>query len=333
MKHSRRLVRLVTIAVCLGNLCLWSEEVPELPTNKNQVVAVVNGDIITMIEVLRSMPIVPRPESLPEIEWLKLRLRLFKDRLDSLIDRKLLYQEAKLAEVALDEAVVSQYVEKRWKAMDWTREQFLDHLKKMRMTESEFGQQVREDLMAGEIVRRRIGLDRSISPAELTAYFEENKDEFSEGEKRHVRIILTPLKLNDGKDGATFARDLVKRLRTKPEDFAKVAKDVSTGPNKETGGDFGWVEKSGGLKRELLEAAFALPERGISDPIQTDGGYFIVKVDALQRGTALSFEDAQPTIRRKIQSQRYMDDRKKLLDDLKRRGYVVPLLPDPELLR
>ena len=105
------------------------------------------------------------------------------------------------------------------------------------------------------------------------------------------------------------------------------------GPNKEKGGDFGWVEESGGLKRELLEAAFALPERGISDPIPSDGGYFIVKVEALKRGTALSFEDAQPTITRKIQSQRYMEDRKKLLDDLKRRGYVVPLLPDPELLR
>ena len=333
MKYTRRLVVSAAIAIYLGLPCLWSEEAPELPTNKNQVVAVVNGDIITMLEVLRSMPIVPRPANAPENDWLRLRLRLFKDRLDSLIDRKLLYQEAKLGEVSLDEAVVSQYVEKRWKAMDWTREQFLAHLKKMKMTESEFGQQVREDLMAGEIVRRRIGLDRSISPAELLAYFEENKDEFSEGEKRHVRIILTPLKLDDGKDGAPFARELVKKLRTKPEDFARTAKEVSIGPNKETGGDFGWVERTGGLKRELLEAAFALPERGISDPIPTDGGYFIVKVEALQRGTALSFEDAQPTITRKIQSQRYMEDRKKLLDDLKRRGYVVPLLPDPELLR
>ena len=62
------------------------------------------------------------------------------------------------------------------------------------------------------------------------------------------------------------------------------------------------------------------------------GGYFIIKAENISPGLVLSFEDAQPRIRGKIQSERYQKDRQKLIDDLRERAYVVTFLPDADLL-
>lgn len=298
---------------------------------KNQVVAVVNGDVITMTDVRHGMPTQEKPQDAPRTEWLRYRLGLFKKILETLVDRKLLYQEAKLANIEILSESLEQEIDRRQSNSFASRKELHDYLKNMGVSVRVFKQQIKEDLMAQEIIRRRIELDRTVSPAELLKHYNDNISEFTQGEKRRLRLIMIPEKV-EGNSGAAFADELVSMLQKKPAEFANLAKLHSKGPASEEGGDIGWVERDRGFRKELREVGFSLKTGAISDAIPLEGGYFIIKAEEISPGLVMSFDDAQPRIRASIQSERYKKDRQKLIDYLRERAYVVTFLPDADLL-
>jgi parvulin-like peptidyl-prolyl isomerase len=279
------------------------------------------------------MPPGNRPPEVSDVEWLKFRFSLFKERLEALVDQKLLSQEAKLAKIEVDDKQLSEVVERRWQGTFESREKFLEYLRKLNMSEREFREQVRQELMAREIIRQRIQFDRTISPTELLAYYEEHIDDFCQGEKRRLHLVQIPVKLQSGEDGAQFSANLVKELRGNPGSFAEAARKHSVGPAASEGGDMGWIERDKGLRKDLRDVAFTLEKSKVSDVVSTPHGFFILKVDEIQKGEVQTFEQAQAEIRLRIQNQRYLDDRKKLLDGLRERGYVATFLPNPDFLQ
>ncbi len=61
------------------------------------------------------------------------------------------------------------------------------------------------------------------------------------------------------------------------EDFAKLAKQFSKCPSGQRGGDLGYFGR-GMMVSEFENAAFELPKGEISEPVQTDFGWHIIKV-------------------------------------------------------
>ena len=61
------------------------------------------------------------------------------------------------------------------------------------------------------------------------------------------------------------------------EDFAKVAKQFSKCPSGQRGGDLGYFGR-GQMVSEFETAAFNLPVNELSEPVQTDFGWHIIKV-------------------------------------------------------
>jgi len=60
-------------------------------------------------------------------------------------------------------------------------------------------------------------------------------------------------------------------------DFAEVAERESTGPSASAGGDLGYFEK-GQMVPTFAEAAFALEAGEVSDPVQTQFGWHVIKL-------------------------------------------------------
>lgn len=107
----------------------------------------------------------------------------------------------------------------------------------------------------------------SIPEEEVAAAFESRKAEFDQPERRHLEQIVFADELT-AKGAAEEARSGV--------EFAEIAR-------KATGGepiDLGTVDKQGlaGLFPQLADAAFAVPDSGISDPIETALGWHVVRV-------------------------------------------------------
>lgn len=133
-------------------------------------------------------------------------------------------------------------------------------------------------------------------------YYEENKlTEFSapEGEiwARHILF-----KLEEDADETT-TQDALKRAeevaalaKAPGADFAALASEHSEGPTKTKGGDLGFFAKER-MVPEFSDAAFALEEGQVSDPVKSPFGYHIIKREPKTK----PYDLAKPDIQTKLQ--------------------------------
>ncbi len=73
------------------------------------------------------------------------------------------------------------------------------------------------------------------------------------------------------------ARAVIQRLR-RGEDFAAVAKEMSTGPSGPKGGELGYFRK-GQMVKPFEAAAFALAKGEVSGPVRTRFGWHVIKIE------------------------------------------------------
>ncbi|MCU9614476.1 peptidylprolyl isomerase [Caldibacillus lycopersici] len=128
-----------------------------------------------------------------------------------------------------------------------------------------FKQDVEQYIALNKILEKRI----EITDEEIAAYFEENQASFAQAEQVEASHILV-------EDEAT-ANEVLEKL-TAGEDFAELAKTYSLDTTtSEAGGELGYFSK-GTMGDAFDEAAFALDIDAISDPVETDDGFEIIKV-------------------------------------------------------
>ena len=127
----------------------------------------------------------------------------------------------------------------------------------------------------------------SITEEEMREYFEENKETFAVEEQVKASHILTETE---------EAAAEVKEKLDAGEDFAELAKQYSIDEaNKNYGGDLGIV-KRGEMVPEFEEAAFSMEAGSISEPVKTQFGYHIIKVDDKKEAREANFEQSKEQI-------------------------------------
>ena len=134
------------------------------------------------------------------------------------------------------------------------------------------------DKLAMEQLLGSVAKAATTEEAEHKAYDEAAKAEPPQ-EEIHARHILLPTE-DEAKKALTRVRG--------GEDFAKVANELS----KDTagdGGDLGWFTKDR-MVPEFSEAAFKLKEGQISEPVKTQFGWHIIKVEGIRTKSFPPFE-------------------------------------------
>jgi peptidyl-prolyl cis-trans isomerase C len=101
----------------------------------------------------------------------------------------------------------------------------------------------------------------------------------------HARHILV--------DTEAEAKEIEERLK-KGEDFATLAKEKSKDANSE-GGDLGFFTR-GTMLKQFEDAAFALEVGQISDPVQTQFGWHIIKVEEKRDQPLPTFDQVKEAI-------------------------------------
>ena len=128
--------------------------------------------------------------------------------------------------------------------------------------------------------------------------YDEAVKQVGEEKEVHARHILFRAQAGDDKAGKE-AEDKIKAVivrLNKGEDFAKVAGEVTEDPSgKATGGDLGYFTKEQ-MVPEFSEAAFKLDKGQISDPVKTQFGWHVLKVEDTRVKPAPKFEDVKPQI-------------------------------------
>ena len=157
-----------------------------------------------------------------------------------------------------------------------------------------------------EFARKKLlmeGLLQSVGKQALTdeamhQVYDEAVKQIGDEKEVHARHILFRSPAGDDK-AAKEAEDKVKavivRLK-KGEDFAKVAGEVTEDPSgKANGGDLGFFTKEQ-MVPEFSDAAFKLEAGQISEPVKTQFGWHVIKVEEKRTKAAPKFEDVKPQI-------------------------------------
>jgi peptidyl-prolyl cis-trans isomerase C len=114
----------------------------------------------------------------------------------------------------------------------------------------------------------------------------------------HARHILIRVPAGDDK-ASKAAEDKIKAVRErlmKGEDFATVAKEVTEDPSgKANGGDLGFFTKEQ-MVPEFADVAFSLDKGKISDPVKTQFGWHVIKVDDKRQKAPPSFGEVKPQL-------------------------------------
>jgi peptidyl-prolyl cis-trans isomerase D len=137
----------------------------------------------------------------------------------------------------------------------------------------------------------------NVTEAELKAYFDQNQAALSQKEERRASHIL----INAGKDvsaadrakAKTKAVELLNQLLQKPEQFAELAKqnsqDAGSAPK---GGDLDFFAK-GAMVKPFEDAAFALKKGDISEVVESEFGYHIIRLTDIKTVAGANFQQVR----------------------------------------
>ncbi|WP_028449116.1 MULTISPECIES: peptidyl-prolyl cis-trans isomerase [Chitinibacter] len=148
-----------------------------------------------------------------------------------------------------------------------------------------------------------------ITDADLKKEYDKIKANFGgkEYKARHI-LVATEAEAN------AIEADLKKGKKF--DELAK-AKSLDKGSGAQ-GGDLGWSNPSAYVK-EFGDALAKLPKGKISDPVKTQFGFHIIKLDDVREAKGPSFEEVKPQLEQQVQGQRIQ----KLVDDLVAKAKVT----------
>jgi peptidyl-prolyl cis-trans isomerase D len=141
---------------------------------------------------------------------------------------------------------------------------------------------------------------------EITEYYNENQTEFQNPKTVEARHILIKVDQNAGSEEVAKAKERIEGIWQKAkdgQDFAELAKQFSEGPSKDKGGYLGTFGREAMVK-PFADAAFSMKAGEISDPVKTQFGWHIIKVEKVNEATTTSLADATADIRKKLAGER-----------------------------
>jgi len=308
--------KLVAVLLALGLLatlvvgCNSSTKSSSKKIDESEAVAKVNGELISKAKFEKNLQQIKaqykerygldfsNKKSAGMLASIKKRL------LDQMIQEKILMQKATEKGVKVTEKdikdrlnqIKAQYktedLKKKLKAAGITLEDVKDNIKK-NLIVKKLGAELTKDI--------------KVTDQELKDYFNKNKEKFVQPAKVKASHILVDTKKK------------AEKIKTKLEngaDFAKLAKENSTGPSKNKGGNLGYFSK-GQMVPAFEKVAFNLKVGEISDPVKTKYGYHIIKVTDKKEGKKLKFAEVKSMIKDSFASRK----KQKVLQDYLKKAY------------
>jgi parvulin-like peptidyl-prolyl isomerase len=126
------------------------------------------------------------------------------------------------------------------------------------------------------------------------------------------------------KGGSDSARKMIDELRQKivaGANFQDLARTYSEDSNKESGGDWGWVNRTT-LNENLTKAAFNLKPGKVSEVIEFANSYYLILVEAKNSTTSKPLEEVRDEIEKKLIQEERQKRQLEWTAKLRKKAYV-----------
>jgi peptidyl-prolyl cis-trans isomerase SurA len=310
-----------TISLGLALICTVLFTLPATGTAEtvDRIVAIVNDDIITLIELNKA--ILPYAEKIdsagyPEEKKAQILFKLRKDMLNRMVDRKLTDQEVRKLRLTVTDKEVDAAIERLKEAQLMTQEDLEAALEHDGMDFTEYREKIRQEILRPKLINYSVKSKVIITDGDIKAYYLEHIADYAGVREYHLFNILVTME------------DAAETLRTRlaaGDDFKVLAKELSEAPNAGDGGDLG-VFRMETLSDQLQAAVKVLGKGEHTDVIETDQGYQVFFLESIREPQGQTREQVKDEISKKLYDEIVEKKFGTWLDSLREKSYIKKML-------
>jgi parvulin-like peptidyl-prolyl isomerase len=293
----------------------------------DQVVAVVDGEVITLSEVNDAMPRYGKANILDEGNLLDKEIRLRQARkevLDLMIEEKLLQRVASRFGIKIEDADVDKTMERIRVEGFKSDEEMKKDLAAHGFSLEGYRHFLTVQIRRARIIESLIKPDVSMAEDKLREYYQSHAANYVSPEVRVSQIVILVPAEATAKDWQTAKSKMERALQEikKGATFEKVAALHSDDAvSARSGGDLGFFTK-GEMVPMLEEVVFNLDVGKMSGVIQSSQGLHLLKVTDRKPGSIPPYEEAKPRVMADYYQEQVTKLYAKWLQDLKARSNV-----------
>ncbi len=291
----------------------------------DRVVALVNGDMITLSELERQVVIQGERLGVPDDPEVQATFR--RSVLEGMVDNTLILQVADQRGLRVPDRYFDEWKEATIQEMNLPDEaEFIRQVELQGSNMEELKKQFLEGVLIQEIRRQDIEERVQISEPEIEQRYRENVDEFI----RPPQVRLRELVVHVTEAGEAEARERLgeaRRLIASGTDFGEVAKVRSESGSAESGGDLGLF-----LVRELDESfrsvVAELETGAVSEPLRIGESLYLLKVDERTEESTIPLDDVRNQIAESLYSEKMATEMDTFVRNLRENAIVEIRLDD-----
>jgi len=297
-----------------------------VPAQIPDVLAHVNGEDVTKADLDRAVQALEARAGGPVPA--EQRDQVVRGVLDQLIGYKVLVQETRARKVAVPDADVDARIG-QIRGQFPSEAEFTQMLTQRNLTLEQVKSDARQDMAIAKLIEDEIASKVAVKPEQVTDFYAKNPDQFKQGESVRASHIL--ISVPKGADAAAKAQARSKAEQVLKEvkgggDFAALAKQHSADPGSAAkGGDLGFFQQ-GQMVGPFNDAAFSLAPGAISDLVETDFGFHIIKVAEKKEGRTIPLEEVRPQVEQYLERLNRQEQTETFVNGLKAKGKIEILI-------
>jgi len=293
----------------------------------DRIVAVVNDDIIRLVELNKAVAPFERQIRLMNLSPDKEHEAMYDKRievLNDLIDEKLADQEISRSRITVGMKEIDDAIE-RIKAMNYyTDEDIRRALSKSGISMDDYRNGIREQLLRNKLVNFKIKSNIIITPSDLQHYYDQHIDKYGPKSKYMLRNIIMPYPdgLDDESKKLIYARmETVREQLSNGASFEDTAKAFSEASNTEDGGKLGLFTMDE-LDENIQVAMSTVKPGEFSSIIETDQGYQILYIETIVETEERLLSEVEDEIRHTLYEESVNKKFKSWIEDLRKDAHI-----------
>ncbi len=324
---SIRLTR--NFAILLILLAVTFPVLAEETKSSSEKAAVVNGVVISQQEYAKELDFHIGRFSRQGLKLSSEQMaKLKNDVLESLIEREILYQESQKSGIKIDKKKIEEelsVVKKRFPSEN----EYKNALGTMKISEDDIKKQIKKRLAINTLIDTKITQKVVITDEESKTFYNANPNLFKEPEQVRAGHILIKVEVGADKQKKAKAILKIKEVQKKlkgGQDFAALAKEYSEDDaSSANGGDMGYFTR-GQIIKPLGDAAFGMQPNKVSDIIETQFGYHLIKVYDKKPGKILAYADIKDLLTERLRQEKTEQETAKYIAELKKDAKIEKYL-------
>lgn len=318
-------------------LSFWPLSEVSIANVIDRIVAKVNSGIITLSDLEKRVYIDAKVDGNTDEKELSKIFKRDKNRvLIKIVEEKLMLHYVKQLRMEPTKDDINTAIEDIKKRNNFSDDMFEIMLEREGLTYERYRKKLKDQIAMNRVLNSEVRGKIKINEKEVVSYFNKNKKKFLRPEEIKAYHII--FFVSDKTDRSESKKQLKKALYVlemarRGDDFEELAKTHSDGPSKDAGGDLGWIAR-GAMIPAFEKAAFSLRKGEISNPVITEYGYHIIKVEDKKEETIKTLDEIRDEIRNTLFKQKYDKKYNSWMAELKRNSFIeIYLDRKPKILR